>query len=81
MQRKQTELQQQQQQVSQQMDIFRRKQEEIDKIQKQQLDKLEAIAGYSREEAKKEMVELLKDEARSDAANLVPPPIWRPRKS
>ncbi|MCR5189905.1 MAG: ribonuclease Y [Bacteroidales bacterium] len=71
LQRKQTELQQQQQQVSQQMDIFRRKQEEIDKIQKQQLDKLEAIAGYSREEAKKEMVELLKDEARSDAANLV----------
>ena len=71
LQRKQTELQQQQQQVSQQLDIFRRKQEEVEKIQKQQLDKLEAISGYSREEAKKEMVELLKDEARSDAANMV----------
>ena len=71
LQRKQTELQQQQQQVSQQLDIYRRKQEEVEKIQKQQLDKLEAISGYSREEAKKEMVELLKDEARSDAANMI----------
>ena len=71
LQRKQTELQQQQQQVSQQLEIFRRKQEDVEKIQKQQLDKLEAISGYSREEAKKEMVELLKDEARSDAANMI----------
>ena len=71
MQRKQTELQQQQQLVAQQLEVFKRKQEDVDRIQKQQLDKLEAIAGYSREEAKKEMVELLKDEARSDAANLV----------
>ena len=70
-QRKQNELQSQQQQAQQQLELFRKKQEEVDRIQKQQLDKLEAISGYSREEAKKEMVELLKDEARSDAANMV----------
>ena len=68
LQRKQNELQQQQQQVAVQMEALKRRQEEMDKVQKQQIDKLEAIAGYSREEAKREMVELLKDEARSDAA-------------
>ena len=71
MQRKQNEMQQQQQQLNQQMENLKHKQEDVEKIQQQQLAKLESIAGYSKEDAKKEMVELLKDEARSDAASMV----------
>lgn len=71
MQRKQNELQQQQQQLNQQMENLKHKQEDVEKIQQQQLAKLESIAGYSKDDAKKEMVEMLKDEARSDAAGMV----------
>lgn len=71
LQRKQTELQQQQQQAQQHIEALKRKQEEVEKIQQQQIEKLEAISGYSKEDAKKEIVELLKDEARSDAAGMV----------
>ena len=71
LQRKQTELGQQQQQLTQQTEALKRKQEEMDKIQKQQIEKLELISGYSKEDAKQEMVELLKDEARSEAASMV----------
>ena len=71
MQRKQNEMQQQQQQLNQQMENLKHKQEDVEKIQQQQIAKLESIAGYSKEDAKKEMVELLKDEARSEAASMV----------
>ena len=71
LQRKQNELTQQQQQLQQQSEVLKRKHEEMERAQKQQIEKLEVIAGYSKEEAKSEMVELLKDEAKSDAANLV----------
>lgn len=71
LQRKQTELNQQQQLLGQQTESLKRKQDEIDKIQKQQIEKLEVIGGYSKEDAKHELIELLKDEARSDAASMV----------
>jgi len=37
-------------------------------LQKQQCEQLEAISGLSKDEAKKELIELLKDEAKSDVA-------------
>ena len=68
LQRKQNEVQQQQQLINQQLEICAKKQSELDKLQKQQCEQLEAISGLSKDEAKKELIELLKDEAKSDVA-------------
>lgn len=68
LQRKQNEVQQQQQLINQQLEICTKKQSELDKLQKQQCEQLEAISGLSKDEAKKELIELLKDEAKSDVA-------------
>ena len=68
LQRKQNEVAQQQQLINQQLEICAKKQSELDKLQKQQCEQLEAISGLSKEEAKKELIEILKDEAKSDVA-------------
>ena len=44
------------------------KQEELEKMQSQEREKLEELSGLSAEEAKRRLVESLKDEARTDAA-------------
>lgn len=44
---------------------------ELDHVHKEQVAKLEKISGYSAEAAKAEMVESLKEEARSDAKQLI----------
>ncbi|MDD3281335.1 MAG: ribonuclease Y [Bacteroidales bacterium] len=71
LQRKQNEVSQQQQLINQQLEICGKKQGDLDKLQKQQCDKLEAISGLSKDEAKKELIELLKDEAKSDVAMMM----------
>ena len=68
LQRKQNEVAQQQQLINQQLEICAKKQSELDKLQKKQCEQLEAISGLSKEEAKKELIEILKDEAKSDVA-------------
>jgi len=62
---------QQQLLINQQLEICTKKQGDLDKLQKQQCDKLEAISGLSKDEAKKELIELLKDEAKSDVAMMM----------
>lgn len=49
-------------------EINNRKQEEVDQLKAQHVKQLEAIAGLSAEEAKEQLVENLKSEARSQAA-------------
>ncbi|MDY0015607.1 MAG: ribonuclease Y [Bacteroidales bacterium] len=71
LQRKQNEVSQQQQLINQQLEICGKKQGDLDKLQKQQCDKLEAISGLSKDDAKKELIELLKDEAKSDVAMMM----------
>jgi len=71
LQRKQNEVSQQQLLINQQLEICTKKQSDLDKLQKQQCDKLEAISGFSKDEAKKELIELLKDEAKSDVAMMM----------
>ncbi|MBP7101931.1 MAG: ribonuclease Y [Bacteroidales bacterium] len=71
LQRKQNEVSQQQLLINQQLEICTKKQGDLDKLQKQQCDKLEAISGLSKDEAKKELIELLKDEAKSDVAMMM----------
>jgi ribonuclease Y len=53
--------------LNNQLEILNKRQSELDKAQHQQLQKLEAISGLSSEEAKSQLVENLKDEAKSEA--------------
>jgi len=48
-------------------DYLERKAEEVDKLHRKQIENLEVISGLSAEDAKKELVETLKDKAKSDA--------------
>ncbi|AEH02535.1 ribonuclease Y [Lacinutrix sp. 5H-3-7-4] len=49
------------------LDILDKKQEELDKLHKNQVEQLEVISSLSAEEAKSQLVESLKSEAKSDA--------------
>jgi ribonuclease Y len=53
--------------LSAQAEILEKKHEDLEKLHKEQVDKLEAIAGFSAEEAKNQLVESLKAEARTEA--------------
>jgi len=53
--------------LDQQKDVITRKQQEIDKAHKQYIEQLEIISGLTAEEAKNQLVENLKDEARTQA--------------
>lgn len=47
------------------------KKQELEKAIKQELEKLEKIAGLSSDQAKNEIIELMKDEAKSEASQLI----------
>ena len=49
------------------VDYLEKKTQEIDKLHKSQVEQLEAISGLSAEEAKNQLVESLKAEAKTDA--------------
>mgnify|MGYP001418180309 CR=1 FL=1 len=53
--------------VSRQKEAIKRKEEEVEKHHRKQVEALETISGLSAEEAKKELVETLKDEAKTHA--------------
>lgn len=67
LQRKQAELNTIRENLNNQLEIVSKKQAEYDRIIKEQVEKLETIAGLSAEEAKAQIVETLKEEAKSDA--------------
>ncbi len=69
--KKQKEAANSKEQLEQQIEISKRKQQELEKAHKQQLEKLETISGMSADEAKSQMVESLKDEAQSDAQTYI----------
>ena len=54
-----------------QIELAERKQEELDKSHKQQVERLETISGLSAEEAKGQLIESLKTEARSEAMSYI----------
>jgi ribonuclease Y len=66
-QRKQSELKVIRDNLNSQLEIVAKKQTEFDRKIKEQVDKLESIAGLSAEEAKEQLVETLREEAKSDA--------------
>lgn len=53
------------------VDILRKKQEELDKLHKSQVEQLEVISSLSAEDAKTQLVESLKGEAKNDAMSFV----------
>lgn len=54
-----------------QMSVVEQRTEELEKMHRQHVDKLEQISGLSAEEAKSQLVESLKEEAKSEAMSYV----------
>ena len=69
--KRETELTQAEEQTQAQKDIFIKKQQDLEKAHSQHLQALEKVAGLSAEEAKNELVENLKAEAQTRAANYI----------
>ena len=66
-QRQKKELDNLRESLNSQIELAERKQEELDKSHKQHVERLEAISGLSANEAKGQLIESLKSEARSEA--------------
>lgn len=71
LQKHQHELQSAQEDLARQKDIVAQKQEDVDKVYKQQIEKLEQLSGISSEQAKEQLVESLKAEAKTDAMSYI----------
>lgn len=69
--RRKQEVEQAQQRIDNEKKLIAKKEEELEKMQLKEREKLEELSGLSAEEAKLRLVESLKDEARTDAASYV----------
>jgi ribonuclease Y len=67
LQRKQNEVESIRNNLNNQLELVARKQQDLDKAYKQQVEQLEAISGLSAAEAKAQLSETLLDEAKADA--------------
>ncbi len=66
-QRKSKELQSVQQKLESQIETFDKKKADLDRIYKEEAQKLESISGLSTKDAKEQLIELIKEEAQADA--------------
>ena len=69
--RRKQEVDQVQLRIDNEIKLLGLKQQEVEKMQKQEQEKLEELSGLSAEEAKSRLVESLKDQAKLDAASYV----------
>ena len=69
--RRRQDIDQQQQRIDNEKKLLQMKQDELEKMQLQEREKLEELSGLSADEAKARLVESLKDEARTDAASYI----------
>ncbi len=69
--RRRQEQEQEQNRIENEKKLLVSKQQEVEKMHKQELAKLEELSGLSAEEAKSRLVEGLKDQAKLDAASYV----------
>src|SRR5690606_24634467 len=53
------------------LEILEKRQQEVEKAHREQVENLEKIAGLSAEEAKNQLIENLKEEARTSAMSLI----------
>ncbi|MBP1613049.1 MAG: ribonuclease [Bacteroidetes bacterium] len=70
-QRKKTEAEAVKENLEAQLVIVDKKKEELDKLQHQEIEKLEAISGLSADDAKNRLIESLKEEAKTDAQSFI----------
>ena len=70
-QRKKMEAEAVKENLEAQLSIVDKKKEELEHMQRQEIEKLEAISGLSAEEAKERMVESLKEEAKTQAQSYI----------
>lgn len=70
-QRKRTEAEAIKENLEAQIVIIDKKKDELDKLQMQEREKLEALSGLSAEEAKERLIESLKEEAKTQAASYI----------
>lgn len=54
-----------------QLEVIDKKKQDLDKLHKQEVERLEALSGLSAEEVKEKLVEALKDEAQSHAQSYI----------
>jgi ribonucrease Y len=57
--------------LTSQLELVEKKAEELSRLHRQQVDQLEAISGFSAEEAKNHLIESLKEEAKTGAMSYV----------
>jgi ribonuclease Y len=69
--RKRSEVESIKENLSVQMSIVEKKNEEFQKLHKQQVEQLESISGLSVEEAKSQLVESLKEESKTEAMSYI----------
>jgi len=71
LQRKQKEVDAIRENLSSQMELVEKRNEELERMHKDQIRRLESISGLSAEEAKAQLIELLKAEARTQAMTYI----------
>ena len=71
LQKKKSELDTVRENLEAQLEIVDKKKGELDRIHRQEIERLEVMAGLSAEEAKERLIESLKDEAKTQAASYV----------
>ena len=69
--RKEQELDGLRQNLSRQIELLEKKKSDVDQLHQQQVTQLEKISGLSQEDAKAQLVEALKDEARTNAMSMI----------
>jgi len=71
LQRKNKEVETIRENLTSQLEIIEKKKEELERSHRIQVEQLEAISGLSAEEAREQLVESLKEEARTEAMSLI----------
>lgn len=71
LQKKSSDLKQASENLNNQINVLNKRKEEVDRKEKECVSKLEHIAGMSAEEAKKQLVDSMVEDAHHDAANLI----------
>ena len=71
LQKKSNELKTAGENLNNQIEVLSKRQAEVEKIYKQSVDKLEQVANLSAQEAKDQLVDMMKDEAKMEASSAV----------
>jgi ribonuclease Y len=70
-QRKNNELEVIRENMDNQLELIEKRKEDLEKIHRQQVEQLEAISGMSAEEARQQLIDSLKDEAKTQAMSYI----------